>query len=159
MAFIWNPTGERITRSFWLPLYYTGLTDTARIHATCWKRMFDAFLETRAEAGNGAFRPFDIETDYPPYVDGKPRFDGVRDFLASRGIELPEGSPDDPPERETVCGLGNRKNEMVNRAIAELGVDAYPGSVAVLRKLRCWARRCSEASRAPRSRTSPSPAP
>ncbi len=112
------------------------LTDTARIHAACWKRMFDAFLETRAEAGNDAFRPFDIEKDYPPYVDGKPRFDGVRDFLASRGIELPEGSPDDPPECETVCGLGNRKNEMVNRAISELGVDAYPGSVAVLRKIR-----------------------
>jgi len=112
------------------------LTDTARIHAACWKRMFDAFLETRAEAGDDAFRPFDIETDYPPYVDGKPRFDGVRDFLASRGIELPEGAPDDPPACETVCGLGNRKNEMVNRAIAELGVDAYPGSVAVLRKIR-----------------------
>jgi beta-phosphoglucomutase family hydrolase len=112
------------------------LTDTARIHAACWKRMFDAFLETRAEAGNDAFRPFDIETDYPPYVDGKPRFDGVRDFLTSRGIELPEGSPDDSPECETVCGLGNRKNEMVNRAIAELGVDAYPGSVAVVRKIR-----------------------
>ncbi len=112
------------------------LTDTARTHAACWKRMFDAFLETRAEAGNDAFRPFDIEADYPPYVDGKPRSDGVRDFLASRGIELPEGSPDDPPECETVCGLGNRKNEVVNRAIAELGVDAYPGSVAVLRKIR-----------------------
>ena len=112
------------------------LTDTARIHAACWKRMFDAFLEIRAEAGNDTFRPFDIETDYPPYVDGKPRFDGVRDFLAAREIELPEGSPYDPPEYETVCGLGNRKNEMVNRAIAELGVDAYPGSVAVLRKIR-----------------------
>ena len=112
------------------------LTDTARIHAACWKRMFDAFLDTRTEAGTDAFRPFDIETDYPPYVDGKPRFDGVRDFLASRWIELPEGSPDDAPESETVCGLGNRKNEMVNRAIAELGVDAYPGSVAVLRKIR-----------------------
>jgi beta-phosphoglucomutase family hydrolase len=112
------------------------LTDTARIHAACWKRMFDAFLETRAEADGDAFRPFDIEADYPPYVDGKPRFDGVRDFLASRGIELPEGAPDDPPECETVCGLGNRKNEMVNRAIGELGVDAYPGSVAVLRRLR-----------------------
>jgi beta-phosphoglucomutase family hydrolase len=112
------------------------LTDTARIHAACWKRMFDAFLESRSEPSGDALRPFDIETDYPPYVDGKPRFDGVRDFLASRGIELPEGSPDDPPESETVCGLGNRKNEMVNRAIAELGVDAYPGSVAVLRKIR-----------------------
>jgi beta-phosphoglucomutase family hydrolase len=112
------------------------LTDTARIHAACWKRMFDAFLESRSEPSGDALRPFDIETDYPPYVDGKPRFDGVRDFLASRGIELPEGSPDDSPEYETVCGLGNRKNEMVNRAIAELGVDAYPSSVAVLRRIR-----------------------
>jgi beta-phosphoglucomutase family hydrolase len=109
------------------------LTDTARVHAASWKRMFDAFLRDRAGAGGEPFRAFEIDPDYRLYVDGKPRYDGVRDFLASRGIELPEGSPEDPPELETVCGLGNRKNEMVGEAIASAGVDAYPGSVALVR--------------------------
>ena len=112
------------------------LTDTARIHAGCWKVMFDDFLRERAEAAGGDFRAFDIGTDYRLYVDGKPRFDGVRDFLASRGIPLPEGAPDAAPGEESVCGLGNRKNEMVNAAIAEQGVEAYPGSVALVRRLR-----------------------
>lgn len=112
------------------------LTDTARIHAGCWKAMFDAFLRERAQTAGEDLRPFEIGTDYRLHVDGKPRFDGVRDFLVSRGIALPEGAPDDAAGEESVCGLGNRKNEMVNVAIAEQGVEAYPGSVALVRRLR-----------------------
>jgi beta-phosphoglucomutase family hydrolase len=111
------------------------LTDTARVHAASWKRMFDAFLRQHAEATGEPFRPFEID-DYRLYVDGRPRYDGVRGFLKSRGIELPEGSPEDPPDRETVCGLGNRKNEMVTEVIKSVGVDAYPGSVALVRYIR-----------------------
>ena len=110
------------------------LTDTARVHAASWKKMFDAFLKQRAEATGESFRPFEMD-DYRLHVDGRPRYDGVRDFLESRGIALPEGSPEDPPGRETVCGLGNRKNDMVIEAITEVGVDAYPGSVALVRYL------------------------
>src|SRR6516162_700821 len=84
------------------------ITDTANLHAACWKRTFDEYLEKRATQRGEAFRTFDLASDYRLYVDGKPRFDGVRDFLASRGIALPQGSPDDPPQAETVCGLGNR---------------------------------------------------
>ena len=112
------------------------LTDTAKIHAACWKRLFDEFLRARAGQGGEAFRPFDIESDYRVFVDGKPRYDGVRDFLNSRGIELSVGSPDEPPGDETVCGLGNRKDEMVNAAIASEGVEPYAGSVALVRQLR-----------------------
>ena len=82
------------------------------------------------------FRPFEIATDYRLYVDGKPRFDGVRDFLTSRGIHLPEGTPDDPPQAETVGGLGNRKNDLVNEVIDEVGVEPYEGSVKLIRQLR-----------------------
>ena len=74
------------------------ITDTANMHATCWKQMFDAYLQQRAVERGEPFRPFEIATDYRLYVDGKPRFDGVRDFLTSRGIQLPEGSPDDRPQ-------------------------------------------------------------
>jgi beta-phosphoglucomutase-like phosphatase (HAD superfamily) len=91
------------------------ITDTASIHAACWKQMFDEFLQKRATQRGEALRPFDLATDYRLHVDGKPRFDGVRDFLESRGIQLPEGSMDDPPEAETVGGLGNRKNDLVNK--------------------------------------------
>jgi alpha,alpha-trehalase len=112
------------------------LTDTARTHAKAWKGMFDEYLEARAARTGEPFQPFDIGSDYGPYVDGKPRYDGVRDFLSSRGIELPEGVPEDPPDRETVCGLGNRKNDLVNAMIATEGVEAYPGSVALARELR-----------------------
>ena len=112
------------------------LTDTARLHAAAWKRMFDAYLAERAERTGEPFEPFDIGADYEAYVDGKPRFDGVRDFLEGRGIALPEGAADDPPGRETVCGLGNRKNALVNETMASEGVGAYPGSVALVRELR-----------------------
>jgi beta-phosphoglucomutase family hydrolase len=105
------------------------ITDTASIHARSWKRMFDEYLRERSSRTGEPFRPFEIATDYKLHVDGKPRFDGVRDFLKSRAIELPEGTPDDPPLDETVCGLGNRKNELVNEAIANDGVEVYPGTV------------------------------
>ena len=112
------------------------ITDTASIHAACWKQMFDEYLQQRATQRGEAFHPFDLITDYDLYVDGKPRFDGVRDFLASRGIQLPEGHPDDPPQLETVDGLGNRKNDLVNEAIEDKGVKPYAGSVQFIRQLR-----------------------
>ena len=112
------------------------ITDTANIHAACWKQMFDEYLQKRATQRGEAFHPFDIATDYRLYVDGKPRYDGVRDFLTSRGIRLPEGSPDDPPQAETVDGLGNRKNDLVNRMIEDKGVEPYEGSVELIRQLR-----------------------
>ena len=112
------------------------ITNTATLHAICWKQMFDEYLRERAEQKGEAFRPFDLATDYRLYVDGKPRFDGVRDFLRSRGIRLPEGSPDDPADVETVHGLGNRKNDLVNRAIAEVGVEPYAGTVEFIHQLR-----------------------
>jgi beta-phosphoglucomutase family hydrolase len=101
------------------------LTDTAAVHAAAWKHTFDAFLRDRD--GDG-FQPFDSESDYDRYVDGKPRADGVRDFLAARGIDLPEGEPDDPDSALTVHGLGNRKNAELNRRITEDGVRVFDGS-------------------------------
>ena len=112
------------------------ITDTATLHAACWKQMFDEYLQKRATQRGEAFRPFNIATDYRLYVDGKPRFDGVRDFLTSRDIPLPEGRPDDPPQTETVCGLGNRKNDLVNKVIEDVGVQAYEGSVEFIHQLR-----------------------
>ena len=112
------------------------ITDTASIHAACWKQMFDEYLQKRATQRGEAFRPFDIASDYRLYVDGEPRYDGVRDFLTSRGIKLPEGSPDDPPQIDTVCGLGNRKNQLVNEVIHERGVEPYEGSVELIGQLR-----------------------
>ena len=112
------------------------LTDTAGVHADCWKRTFDEFLSRRADRTGDPFQPFDIEGDYRLYVDGKRRYDGVRDFLHSRGIDLPEGLAGDPPDAETVCGVGNRKNVLVNQALEEGGVEVYQGSVALVRALR-----------------------
>jgi beta-phosphoglucomutase family hydrolase len=105
------------------------LTQTAKVHGAAWKQMFDEYLRMRAEREGEELVPFDSRSDYDKYVDGKPRYDGVRSFLESRGIQLPEGSPDDPPSAETVCGLGNRKNELVQRLIEEQGVEVYEGSV------------------------------
>jgi beta-phosphoglucomutase family hydrolase len=105
------------------------LTKTAVVHAAAWKEMFDEFLRRRSEQTGEPFVPFDSKADYDRYVDGKPRYDGVRSFLASRGIELPEGSPDDPPDAETVAGLGNRKNDLVLALLRRDGVEAYEGSV------------------------------
>jgi beta-phosphoglucomutase family hydrolase len=112
------------------------ITSTASLHATCWKKMFDEYLHKRESQRGEAFRPFDIATDYRLYVDGKPRFDGVRDFLRSRGIQLPEGDFDDSSDFETVHGLGKRKDDEVTRLIAEVGVEAYPGTVQFLHQLR-----------------------
>ena len=94
--------------------------------------MFDDFLRKTADTTGARFTPFDIHDDYDEYVDGKPREDGVRDFLASRGITLPEGTPDDPPAAETIYGLGNRKNELLLKQISEHGVEVYDGSVRYL---------------------------
>jgi hypothetical protein len=111
------------------------LTSTAKIHARCWKTMFDDFLRRRAAEGEGPFRPFDLDTDYKLYVDGKPRYEGVRSFLASRNIVLSEGTLRDLPTADTVCGLGNRKDELVKAAIDRGEVEPYPGSVALVRRL------------------------
>jgi beta-phosphoglucomutase family hydrolase len=108
------------------------LTQTATVHAAAWKEMFDAYLRERAAQTGKRFVPFDAVADYDEYVDGKPRYDGVRSFLASRGIELSEGEQGDPRSAETVRGLGDRKNELVLRLIRERGVEAYEGSVRYL---------------------------
>jgi beta-phosphoglucomutase family hydrolase/RpiB/LacA/LacB family sugar-phosphate isomerase len=112
------------------------ITDTATIHAAAWKTTFDEYLKRWSALNKVPFRPFDITADYKLHVDGKPRYDGVRDFLKSRGIELPEGAPTDPPTAETICGIGNRKNELVNEVLGSSGVHAYPGSVAFIQYLR-----------------------
>jgi beta-phosphoglucomutase family hydrolase len=112
------------------------LTKTAVVHAAAWKQMFDEYLRDRAERCGDDFVPFDSDADYGEYVDGKPRADGVRSFLASRGIELPDGDPGDPPSAETISGLGNRKNRIVLHLIHERGVEAYEGSVRYLEAAR-----------------------
>jgi beta-phosphoglucomutase family hydrolase len=112
------------------------LTDTASIHAAAWQEMFDAFLAERAGAERAEVVPFDPLRDYEEFIDGKERFEGVRSFLASRAIELPEGSRDDPPGAETVGGLGNRKNALVLAAIHEGRVRVYEGSVRFVKAAR-----------------------
>jgi beta-phosphoglucomutase family hydrolase len=112
------------------------LTQTAKVHAAAWKQMFDDYLRRRARAGDEAFVPFDPLRDYDQYVDGKPRDDGVRSFLASRGIRLPEGSADDPPGADTIHGLGNRKNEILLGLIRARGVEPYEGSVRYVQAAR-----------------------
>jgi beta-phosphoglucomutase family hydrolase len=112
------------------------LTQTARVHAAAWKEMFDEFLRNHAAATGTPFVPFDPEADYDEYVDGMPRYDGVRSFLASRGIVLPEGAPTDPPATATVRGLGDRKNELVLKLLEHDGVEVYEGSVRYVRAVR-----------------------
>ncbi len=112
------------------------VTKTATVHAAAWKKLFDAYLEQRAKTQDEPFRPFDAVVDYREYVDGKPRYDGVRDFLASRGIALPWGDPSDPSQAETVCGLGNGKNDYFNAVVAEQGVQPYKSTVALVSGLR-----------------------
>jgi len=112
------------------------LTDTASVHDKAWKETFDAFLQARAAGAGTPFVPFDSGRDYDLYIDGMPRPDGVRSFLKSRDIALPEGSPDDAPDAQTVNGLGNRKNEILLRRIREDGVKAYQGSVRYVRAVR-----------------------
>src|SRR5258708_677676 len=112
------------------------ITKTAVVHAEAWKAMFDAFLKQRAETSGEAFRPFDNVADYDEYVDGKPREEGVRSFLASRHITLPEGGEDDPPEAETIHGLGDRKDQLFLHLIRTNGVEAYEGSIRYLHAAR-----------------------
>ena len=112
------------------------LTRTATVHAAAWKQMFDEFLASHAEKTGTPYAPFDEHADYDRYVDGKPRLDGTRDFLRSRGIELPEGDESDPPGTATVQGLSNRKNDLVLTKIREDGVEVYAGSVDYVHRVR-----------------------
>ncbi|MEV0595584.1 HAD family hydrolase [Nonomuraea cavernae] len=112
------------------------LTRTAKLHAAAWKEMFDAFLRERAERTGEPMVPFDPVGDYDTYVDGKTRADGTRAFLASRGITLPEGGPQDPPDAETVYNLAKRKNELVLEHVREDGVESFAGSVRYVRAAR-----------------------
>ena len=111
------------------------VTPTAEVHMQAWSEMFNGFLADEAADLGGDHSPY-TGADYYAHVDGKPRYDGVRDFLASRGIELPEGTSEDPPTRLTVRGLGNRKNEAFNAVLQRDGVEAYPGSIRLLDHLR-----------------------
>ena len=133
------------------------LTRTARVHARAWKQTFDAILQERARRAGEEFRPFDEVGDYDEYVDGKPREDGVRSFLAARGISLPEGSENDPPDAETVHGLADRKDDLFLQLIRTHGVEAYEGSVRYVHAARdaqlklavvTSSRHCSEVLRA-----------
>lgn len=112
------------------------ITDTAGVHAASWKKMFDEYLQEVAEKEDKPFEPFEIDPDYYRYVDGKPRYNGVDSFLRSRGIELDWGDPEDPPEQETVCGLGNRKNDMFNEVLRTDGVKVFGASVDLIKDLR-----------------------
>lgn len=112
------------------------VTSTARVHARAWQKMFDQFLAQRRGGKGEDLRPFDLERDYPEHLDGKPRYQGAQSFLQSRGIDLPWGDAGDPPERETVCGLGNRKNRYFRRSLREEGVAPYSAAVELIRGLR-----------------------
>ncbi|BCR06905.1 hypothetical protein DESUT3_39740 [Desulfuromonas versatilis] len=112
------------------------LTATAKLHAVCWKQMFDEYLQQKSRERGEAFQPFDSDLDYRLYVDGKLRYEGVRSFLESRGIELPPGDPGDSPQVETICGLGNRKDKLVNELLAAGNVGVFEGSVSLVHHLR-----------------------
>ncbi len=112
------------------------LTDTAKLHDEAWKQMFDAYLRERSERDRTPFQPFDKRADYEAFVDGKPRYDGVRSFLASRNMKLPEGESSDAASVESVSGLGNRKNELFLGLLKKRGVEPYPGSLEFVRRAR-----------------------
>jgi trehalose 6-phosphate phosphatase len=112
------------------------VTDTAGAHAVAWKRLFDEYLKERAARANEAVRPFDAERDYHEFVDGKPRYDGVESFLASRRITLPHGDPGDDPRRETICGLGNRENRYFQDWLRNNQARAFPGTLAFIRQVK-----------------------
>jgi trehalose-phosphatase len=112
------------------------VTRTAGVHAATWKELFDEFLRKRAESEGGEFRAFDGEADYQRYVDGKPRYDGIKSFLESRGIELEYGSPGDGADKETVCGLANKKNRLFRAHLKRDGVEVYDSTIALIRKLQ-----------------------
>ncbi len=110
------------------------ITQTSKIHAQAWKEMFEAYLNKRREEGNDAVKAYDRRQDYDEYINGKPRYEGVRSFLESREIELPYGDPDDEPGKETVCGLGNRKNRIFRELLEKNGVEPYEGAVEHIRR-------------------------
>lgn len=112
------------------------LTMTAKVHDAAWKETFDAFLREHAKTSGEAFVPFDANADYNTFIDGKARLDGTRSFLDSRHIDLPEGSPNDPPGTGTINGIANAKNALVVEKIAQGNVEAYPGSVDYVRRVR-----------------------
>ncbi|NUR89680.1 MAG: HAD hydrolase-like protein [Nonomuraea sp.] len=122
------------------------VTDTARVHAAAWKHVLDAFLRGRSD-------PFDIRGDYVRHVDGRPRLDGLRTFLASRGIELPEGAPDDEPGAPTVHGLGLAKDRYFVEQVEKYGVAAFPSTVALLHELRRRGARTAAVSASMHGRT------
>ncbi|HET7486966.1 MAG TPA: beta-phosphoglucomutase family hydrolase [Acidimicrobiales bacterium] len=112
------------------------VTETATVHAAAWKQLFDGYLAERSRRNGEPFVPFDVAADYPAYVDGKNRYDGVASFLDSRRIALPWGDPSDPPGAGTVCGLGNRKDRLFLDRLAAEGATAFPSTVALLHELR-----------------------
>jgi alpha,alpha-trehalase len=112
------------------------VTDTARLHIAAWQALFDGFLQTWSTRTHSAFVPFDTKAEYRQYVDGKPRHDGIVSFLASRGITLPYGDPSDPPEQETVCGLGNKKNALFHELLKTQGVTVFAAAVTLIRNLK-----------------------
>jgi beta-phosphoglucomutase family hydrolase len=122
------------------------LTQTARVHAAAWKQMFDEFLRSWSVRTGRPFVPFDELADYNDYVDGKPRYEGVRSFLASRGIQLPEGARGGPASAATVIALGDRKNELVLSLIRTQGVEAYEGSVRYVKAVRAAGVPCAVVS-------------
>ena len=111
------------------------ITKTALVHAAAWKEMFDEYMKLREERDGDAFREFTHEKDYLPFVDGKPRYKGVNDFLKSRGIDIPFGDPSDDPSKETVCGLGNKKNIKFREVLNKQGVEMYDPVVTLVRDL------------------------
>ncbi|HEX5912786.1 MAG TPA: HAD-IA family hydrolase [Rubrobacter sp.] len=117
------------------------ITDTASVHAAAWKGTFDEYLKVVSEREESSYEPFEIDPDYYRYVDGKPRYAGVDSFLRSRGIIVVWGDPNDPPSRETVCGIGNRKNALFNEVLRLRGVEVFESSVAPERELRTGGRR------------------
>ncbi|MFQ5728979.1 MAG: trehalose-phosphatase [Waddliaceae bacterium] len=112
------------------------ITKTASIHAAAWKRMFDEFLENHAKKEGIPFKPFDLDADYLEYVDGKPRYEGIKSFLESRNIELPMGNPDDPQEKHSICSLGNKKNQMFVDELEQHGVEVYDSTIELIKQLR-----------------------
>jgi len=111
------------------------VTKTAAVHSLAWKRMFDEYLHSREKKYDEPFREFTHAVDYLAYVDGRPRYQGVDAFLKSRGIIIPFGEPQDEPESETVCGLGNRKNEVFNRVLEDEGVGVYDSTIKLIKEL------------------------
>lgn len=111
------------------------LTSTEKTHSVCWKKMFDEFLQERSTETGEDFVPFDLGRDYLKYVDGKPRYQGVRDFLTARCINLPEGTPKSPPSEKSIMGLGNKKNKLFNEVVERDGVEVYESSLELVKYL------------------------